>query len=442
MDQDSCSLLFGIDGLVVDRVEIDDSGRKSVLCSTDPDLEGWCPSCGERSSSVKAWTFTRPRDIPCGGGDVDVVWFKKRWRCATVWCERGSFTDVLPQLPARARLTGRLRAAVADGASEVGRSIIGVAESFGVSWKTAHRAFAAHADEVLAGEFPPVTALGIDETRRGKGRWERQIDPDTGDVTRRWVDRFDTGLVDLSGDGGLFAQFNGRGSDTVIAWLEQQPQTWRDAIEFVVIDASAAYARAARIALPNAKVVVDRFHLVAIANRAITEYRRENAWTRRGRRGRKIDPEWRQRNRLLRASETLTVKERAAMFTAMRAADPTGGIEKCWTAKELLRQLLQQSGPRADRSRIWQMLTRFYQFCADSGVKQLIRLGWTINAWQQQILNGLFSGLSNGRTEGHNRIVKHVGRTAFGFRNPTNHRRRILFACTRQSRAHNRTQPG
>ena len=40
----------------------------------------------------------------------------------------------------------------------------------------------------------------------------------------------------------------------------------------------------------------------------------------------------------------------------------------------------------------------------------------------------------NARTEGYNRIVKHVGRIAFGFRNPDNQRRRVRWACTRRSR--------
>ncbi|MEO3936756.1 hypothetical protein V3N99_08350 [Dermatophilaceae bacterium Soc4.6] len=33
-----------------------------------------------------------------------------------------------------------------------------------------------------------------------------------------------------------------------------------------------------------------------------------------------------------------------------------------------------------------------------------------------------------------NRLAKHVGRDAFGFRNVINHRRRIRWACTRQHR--------
>jgi hypothetical protein len=121
---------------------------------------------------------------------------------------------------------------------------------------------------------------------------------------------------------------------------------WRAAITHVWIDISATYARAARIALPHAIVVVDRFDLVQLANRALTEYRRELTWANRGRRGRKVDPEWAHRNRLLRDAETLTADERARLHDALRRADPSGGLEKRRQAKELLGDLL---GPRTHR---------------------------------------------------------------------------------------------
>ena len=118
----------------------------------------------------------------------------------------------------------------------------------------------------------------------------------------------------------------------------------------------------------------------------------------------------------------------------MRRGDPTGGLEKCWQGKEMLRDLLKLAGTTPDRGRIWNALTDFYTHCADSGVAQLRRLAWTVNAWQGSIIAGLLTGISNGRTEGYNRIVKHVGRIAFGFRNQDNQKRRIRYACTRRSR--------
>ena len=124
------------------------------------------------------------------------------------------------------------------------------------------------------------------------------------------------------------------------------------------------------------------------------------------------------------------------LHDAMRAADPSGGLEKCWQGKERERlpRLLALAGTEPDRNLIWTRLTDFYTHCADSEIAQLRRLAWTVNAWQPSIIEGLITGISNGRTEGYNRIVKHIGRIAFGFRNTGNQKRRIRFACTRASR--------
>jgi transposase len=126
------------------------------------------------------------------------------------------------------------------------------------------------------------------------------------------------------------------------------------------------------------------------------------------------------------------------LHDAMRTADPSGGLEKCWQGKEMLRRLLALAGTDPDRRVTWNTLTDFHTHCADSEIAQLRRLAWTVHAWQPSIIEDLRTGISNGRTEGYNRIVKHVGRIGFGFRNTENHKRRIRFACTRASR---RRQP-
>ena len=72
--------------------------------------------------------------------------------------------------------------------------------------------------------------------------------------------------------------------------------------------------------------------------------------------------------------------------------------------------------------------------CAATHVPEIHDLARTIETWQAPMILAITTGLSNARSEGYNRIVKHVGRTAFGFRNPDNQRRRVRWACTRQSR--------
>ena len=79
-------------------------------------------------------------------------------------------------------------------------------------------------------------------------------------------------------------------------------------------------------------------------------------------------------------------------------------------------------------------LYRFYAFCAACSVPEIATLAHTICTWQEPMILAIQTGLSNARSEGYNRIVKHVGRIAFGFRTPENQRRRVRWACTRQSR--------
>ena len=167
------------------------------------------------------------------------------------------------------------------GGADGWRSVAEVAAACGTTWNTCHRAVVAMADPILATELLPVTVLGIDETRRGKAKWE--TDPDTG--MRTWVDRFDTGMVDITGDQGLLAQVNGRDVATVVDWINAQTPAFRAGITQVAIDMSAGYAKAVRQALPHARIVVEHFHVVKLANQMIDDVRRRTTQALRGRRG-------------------------------------------------------------------------------------------------------------------------------------------------------------
>jgi hypothetical protein len=125
-------------------------------------------------------------------------------------------------------------------------------------------------------------------------------------------------------------------------WLSERSDEFRAAVEFVAIDPAAVYATAIRTPglLPNAQIVVDHFHLVALANEALTKVRRRVTWDLRDRRGRGIDPEWANRRRLLRARERLSDKSFATMWNAIVSEDRSGQILSAWIAKEELRTLL------------------------------------------------------------------------------------------------------
>jgi transposase len=96
----------------------------------------------------------------------------------------------------------------------------------------------------------------------------------------------------------------------VVDRLEQRSPKFRAGIRFVAIDPAAVYAKAVRAPglLPNAVLVVDHFHIVALANAAVTAVRRRVIWEQKGRRGRKADPAWAHRRRLLTGRQGLSEK--------------------------------------------------------------------------------------------------------------------------------------
>ncbi|SNW17353.1 ISMsm4, transposase [Mycolicibacterium thermoresistibile] len=434
MPQTSGSLLLGLDGVVVESVHVDLDRTRTIYVRTAEQWVGVCPGCMVRSARSKGWVSTRPRDIKIGPDIPRIVWRKRKWVCANMCCDRKSFTESVPSIPPRARVTVRAKREMASAVLDDDRSVKAVAAAYGCTWNTCHDAVIATADPVLAGEPEAVSVLGIDETRRGKAKWETCSQ--TG--TRSWVDRFDTGLVDITGTGGLLVQVNGRAAKPVTDWLDQRDPGWKATIEFVAIDMSVTYANAARQALPHAKLIVDRFHLVKRANEMVDEVRRRTTQAHRLRRGRKSDPEWINRRRLLRAAERLTDEQRHKLFVKLTSADPNGDIAAAWIAKELLRDVLACTARGGLTYEIRDALYRFYTFCAACSVPEISKLARTISAWQEPMILAIQTGLSNARSEGYNRIIKHVGRIAFGFRNPENQRRRVRWACTRQSR---RTPP-
>ncbi|GAB2954137.1 hypothetical protein GCM10023080_011180 [Streptomyces pseudoechinosporeus] len=59
--------------------------------------------------------------------------------------------------------------------------------------------------------------------------------------------------------------------------------------------------------------------------------------------------------------------------------------------------------------------------------------------WWPEIEAFLNTGISNAKSEGINRVIKFVGRSAYGFRTPTNQRLRARCVTTRRARGHLRT---
>jgi transposase len=297
LQRDAASTIFNLpDYRVIDALDLAGGVRRVLVESTAPP---GCPACGVISTSVHARRRQVVRDVPVAGA-VQVVWAKRRWACREGRCPRRTFWESTVQVPTRARSTARLKDALVAAVIGSGRSAPETARAHGLSWWLAQAAISAVVVLLPDVDDIAVRRLGIDEHRYRSVRWFRN---EQGSWRRfePWMTTF----VDLD-TGAVLGVVDGRDSAGVGDWLGARSQAWRDAVEVVAIDPSAAFRKAIRTHLPPAAVSVDAFHLVQLANQALTAVRQRCAREQHDRRGRAVDPAWANRRLLLRAADTLS----------------------------------------------------------------------------------------------------------------------------------------
>ena len=141
MSADGTTILFGLPGVRVQKVVRAADGARVVHVVTEEETAAACPVCGVLSTSVRQRRTTRPRDVPYGEEPLGVRWHKVQYACVEVACARRAFTEKIPELPAGARVTGRLRRHVAD---RIGDGLsVSVAGAGLLGWPAAHAAFVA-----------------------------------------------------------------------------------------------------------------------------------------------------------------------------------------------------------------------------------------------------------------------------------------------------------
>jgi transposase len=429
------SALLGLAGVGVTAVGDDlDGGVRVYVASTAAQVD--CPGCGTPSAAVKGWVTTRPRDVACGARAVRLVWFKRRLYCAEGSCRAGSFTESLPAVPLRCRVTARLRGHAAALVADGGRTVAQAGRECGLSWPVVHAAFADRADPDL--EQPPwrVAQLGIDEHRRGRPRFA--VDAGSGEYVLL-ADRWHTCFFDLSGDQGLLGQVEGRTADDTAYWLAQGSPAWRDHVQVVAIGMCSIYASAVRRMLPAAQLVVDLFHVVQFAVKMTGDVRRRVVREKYRRRGRSGDPEYGIKGLLVRNLEHLGPAQFARVVDTLGADRHGQEIAAAWIAKEKLRDVLnlraRVTGSVPGERNVRDRLFRFYDWCAQhDDIPELVTLARTVSKWEDEIVAAVLTGVTNARSESLNRIAKLEARLAYSFRNPANQRRRVRTACTRTVR--------
>ena len=403
--------LVGMPGLVVGAQQVVE-GELWLHVETTADVMG-CAGCGSRATG-HGRQRTLVRDLAVSGRPTVLCVAKRRWRCVEPDCEVNTWTEQVPGIVPRAVLTERARRRVAEMVNVDGDSVAAAAAAFGVGWHTANGAVAEFTDPHVEdpNRLDGVEAIGVDEKR-------------FLNATPTSRTRYTTQIVDLDRHRVLDV-LEGRSRDVVGDWLRDRGADWCENIRLATLDPSAGYRRALEDHLPEATLVVDHWHVVRLANRAIDQVRRRVQNQTLGHRGRKDDPLYRIRRALLTAYERLTdtrFEWMCSMLAVGPIGDPDGEVGACFVAKELLREVFAATDEAHARRR---MIT-FYTFCADADIAELIRLAHTVSRWSELIFNYHRTGrATNGRVENAHMLVEKIRRNAHGFRNLDNYRRRII----------------
>jgi transposase len=373
---------------------------------------GSCPDCESRVQ-VKDRPVVTYVDLPVYGRPMRLAWRKHRLRCVNPVCARRSWMRADHRIAAKNCLLTTRCAKWATVQVGTGRAVSDVAGELGCDWHTVNDAVTTYGGALLEADrkrLTVTTAIGLDETSFVKLAGQR---------TTSYV----TTVADVANH-QIIEILPTRHYIDVAAWVNEQPQAWRARIRFGALDMSATYAAVYTVTLPKAAQVVDPFHCVQLANRALDEIRRRVQQQQLSHRGRRRDPLYRARRALLTGEEKLNDDAAQRLRSLLELGDPDGEVAIAYRIKERLREFYRERDFDTARN----MLTEIQTHCLKPAMPaELRKLGSTIKRWFDKICNFHIARLSNGPTEAMNNLIKRIKRIGYGFRNFDNYRIRALL---------------
>jgi transposase len=410
---------------------VQDDGAELIVEVQTPARAMGCGGCGVRARA-KDRRWVTLRDAPTADRRVLVRWRKRVWSCPEPACGVHTWTEQSSLAAPRRVLTARAARWATDQITAVEATPASIARRFGVSWSTVWAAIVGEAAGrvVEPSEAGSVEMIGFDETVMASARRRRR---------RRLV----TAAVDLT-TGGVIDVFEGHDAADLRAWLARMPAGWLADIEVVSVDPHEGYRsavvrpdpRTGRASpLAGATVVVDPFHIVRLANQAVTRARQRVQQATLEHRGWKGDPLYDIRKLLLMGAERVDETGWARIHAGLRDGDPDDAVTDTWVAKEKVRDLYLTDDPTLAAD----LLDDAIAWCsAPEATPEQITLAKTLRRWRSEIVAHHATGASNGPVEAANLTIKQIKRSGRGFRNFANYRLRILLTGQRALRE---TQP-
>ena len=226
----------------------------------------------------------------------------------------------------------------------------------------------------------------------------------------------------------ILAILDGRTQATIRNHFLRYSRETRSRVRVITMDMFSPYYDIARKLFPNAKIVLDRFHIVQHLSRAMNRVRIQimNQFDRKSHEYKALKRYWK-----LIQQDSYTLSRKRFYRPTFRAH---------LTNKEILEKLLSYSEDLRDHYELYQLLLfHFQEKHADyffelitesiSAVNPIFQTIFrTFLRDQDKIINALKLPYSNAKLEATNNLIKVIKRNAFGFRNFENFKTRIFIA--------------
>ena len=386
---DLMSVRLHLKGVRVLKVMVDTVDRLVVGVESAREWSR-CPHCGFRCTKVWDRRRKRIRDLEVSGRRTTLVWRRRRF-----WCENCKERHLEEHAQFRAGLTRRFAHRLVQDARRM--SIRAASRHHGVGWHRIMGLVRAESARVATRRRArPVRVLLVDETS----------------IRRRH--RYVT-VVACGDTGKVLAMIDGRTKASLSRFFRDQGPGWCRKVKIVVSDGSRSYQAAIAQYLPDARHVLDRFHVARWFTEGLTLVRRELQRRDPEDRPPTFEPDlFRARFTLLRRADHLTDGHQKHLD---RLFDAHPRLRTAWDALQELYQLYEAE----DLDGANQALGRFADLYATGQIPEYHQVVDTIIAWGEEILAYHRSTrATNGPIEGINNLLQVLRRVAHGFTNTDN----------------------
>lgn len=228
--------------------------------------------------------------------------------------------------------------------------------------------------------------------------------------------RYLTIVMDLT-SGAILHVGKGKGADALAPFWRRLKAS-RARIDAVAMDMSAAYVFAVTQHLPDAVIVFDKFHVVKLMNKKLSDLRRDLYREATGRLSQQIlkGTRW-----LLLMNPDRLDDERNEPAQLQEALALNQPLATAYYLKEDLRQLWSQQTKAIARK----FLDRWIRRATSSGIRILQQFAKTLQAHRRGLLAWYDYRISTGPLEGVNNKIRTLQRTAYGYRDQESFRLKL-----------------